>query len=227
VDAGRVRLGFNYVAGLGEASIARLVEVRSAGVFSGLVDFCRRTRLPRRLIENLILAGAMDEWGLPRRQLLWQLGQLQYTEEELDLVFPDDGVSLPPLSPAEATELEQTVMGLSTGEHVMAHYRDWLHRRGILGSREVTQCPAEKRVHVAGLLVVHQSPPTARGFHFLALEDSDGLVDIIVRPQIYARYRHFLHSSHLLIIEGIVQRESGVVNVLAQRIALLPMVNSP
>lgn len=31
VDAGRVRLGFNYVIGLGEASIARLVEVRSTG----------------------------------------------------------------------------------------------------------------------------------------------------------------------------------------------------
>lgn len=225
VDAGRVRLGFNYVAGLGEASIARLVEVRSAGVFSGLVNFCGRTRLPRRLIENLILAGAMDAWGLPRRQLLWQLGQLRYTEEELDLIFPDDGASLPPLSPAEAAELEQTVMGLSTGEHVMAHYRGWLRRRGILGSREVTQCPAEKRVRVAGLLVVHQSPPTARGFHFLTLEDAEGLLDIIVRPQIVtqikklpSRQGYGLNDQTLFLVEGIVQRDGNVINVLATRI---------
>jgi hypothetical protein len=44
-------------------------------------------------------------------------------------------------------------------------------------------------------------------------------VDIIIRPQIYARYRRLLHTSHLLIIEGMVQRESGVVNVLALRLA--------
>jgi error-prone DNA polymerase len=226
-EAGKVRLGFNYVAGLGEVSIARLVEVRTAEAFSGLGDFCRRTRLPQRLIENLILAGAMDGWGLPPRQLLWQLGQLEYTAEELDLIFLDDGVNLPPLSPAEAAELEQSVMGLSTGEHVMAHYRGWLRRRGILGSHELTQCPAERYVRVAGLLVVHQSPPTARGFHFLTLEDAEGLLDVIVRPQIYVRHRHLLHISHLLIVEGTVQRESRVVNVLAQRIALLPAVNHP
>ncbi|UCC89484.1 MAG: DNA polymerase III subunit alpha, partial [Anaerolineales bacterium] len=59
VEKGSIRLGLNYVQGLGEASIARLEEARETQAFIGLADFCQRTQLPRRVIENLILVGAM------------------------------------------------------------------------------------------------------------------------------------------------------------------------
>lgn len=222
VEEGKIRLGFNYVSGLGELSSTRLLEVRQVGAFKSLADFCRRTRLPRRLIENLILAGAMDIWTPSRRQLLWELGQLRYTEEELELIFSNETVSLPPLTRMEAADLEQAVLGLSIGEHVMGYYHDWLRQRGVIGSQELAQCLAQRSVCVAGLLVVHQSPPTARGFHFLTLEDRHGLIDIIVRPQVYTRYHQLLHTSHLLLVEGTVQQEKGVVNVLAHRMANLP-----
>jgi len=123
VEDGAIRLGLGYVDGLGEASLARLEEARRAGAFTGLSDFCRRTRLPRRVVENLILIGAMDDWRIPRRKLLWELGKLRYHEEELDLVLPDEGVELPPLSRAEELGAEYGVLGLSTGDHVMAIYR--------------------------------------------------------------------------------------------------------
>jgi error-prone DNA polymerase len=222
VEQGGVRLGFNYVAGFGEASIARLEEMRQGRPFTSLVDFCRRTQLPRRVVESLILAGAMDSWNIPRRKLLWELGQLRYAEEELEWVFPDEGVILPPFSPIEAMLTEQEVLGLSTGDHVMSHYRAWLTRQGILGNRELVECPTGQRVQVAGLLVVHQSPPTAKGFHFLTLEDSEGLLDVIVRPQVYACYRRLIHTTSLLIVEGQVQHQGGVTNLLAERIIPLP-----
>jgi hypothetical protein len=100
----------NYVDGFGEATMAQLIKARQAKAFTGLTDFCRRTRLPRRLVEHLILAGAMDRWQLPRRQLLWELGQLRYREEELDLIFPVNGVELPSLSRAEALSQEHSVV---------------------------------------------------------------------------------------------------------------------
>ncbi|MBE7550051.1 MAG: hypothetical protein HS126_03095 [Anaerolineales bacterium] len=219
VEQGAIRLGFNYIAGLGEGGITRLEEVRQARSFTGLADFCRRTQLPRRMVENLILVGAMDGWGIPRRKLLWELGQLRYQEEELDLVFPQENIPLPSLSREETMLAEVEILGLSTGEHVLAHYRDWLSQQGILSIQELANCLAGGRVRAAGLLVVHQSPPTAKGFHFLTLEDETGLLDVIVRPQIYVRHRRLLHTSHLLLVEGTVQRESGVINLLALRVA--------
>jgi error-prone DNA polymerase len=216
-----IRLGLNYVHGLGEAGITRLEEARSAGAFDTLADFCRRTRLPRSAVENLILAGAMDGWGMPRRQLLWQLGRLHYHQEELDLVFPDEGVALPPLSLAEAMAAEYGMLGLSTGDHVMTLYRPWLVRHGILSSRELETSTDGGRVRAAGLVVMHQAPPTAKGHHFITLEDEEGLINVIVRPKIYTGYRHILHTAPLLIVEGMVQRRDSVVNLLALRVTAL------
>lgn len=221
VVEGSVRLGFNYVKGFGEASITRLVDARLAGPFEDLGDFCRRTRLAQRLVEHLILAGAMDDWRIPRRNLLWELGKLRYQVDELDLVFSDDGVRLPELSAAEKFALERSLLGVSIDGHVTEFYRTWLDARSILSTADLDRCQNGDRVRVAGLVVVHQAPPTAKGFHFVTLEDEHGLLDVIVRPDVYERYRRVLHVATLLAVEGIVQRRERVVNVIAGRVAMI------
>ena len=113
---------------------------------------------------------------------------------------------------------EQIALGLSPGEHIMTHYRAELRRRGILGSAELAAQPHGARVRVAGLLVVHQSPPTAKGFHFLTLEDEDGMMNVIVRPAVYDRHRRVIHGELLLLTDGKVQCEGNVVNLLAEHI---------
>jgi DNA polymerase III alpha subunit len=80
-------------------------RIVAARPFADLTDCCRRTRLPRRLIEHLILAGAFDGWGQARRVLLWELGMLHYEVEELDLPIPSEDVDLPPLEADGAHDL--------------------------------------------------------------------------------------------------------------------------
>ncbi len=226
VENGNIRLGFKYVDGLGETSIARLEATRTARRFSGLVDFCKRTRLARRLVENLILVGAMDGWGIQRRKLLWELNKLRYQEDELDLVFSDESVDLPAFTPAEEMGAEYSVLGLSAGDHIMALYRSWLNEHGILDSKALERCADGQQVRVAGLDVMHQAPPTAKGHHFITLEDEEGMVNVIVRPAIYEEYRRVLRAAPLLIIEGTVQRKDGITNLLALRAAPIPSTES-
>ena len=195
------------------------------GPFVSLSDFCRRTRLPRPVVENLILSGAMDCFGLSRRKLLWELGKLGY-EEELDLVFADDGVELPPLSRAEEVAAEYRVLGLSTGEHVMALYRSWLAETGVLSSRDLEECGDGQGVTVAGLVVCHQASPTAGGHYFITLEDEDGLIDVVVRPDVHERHRRILREAALLVVEGRVERQQGVASILAGRAASLPSLRA-
>jgi error-prone DNA polymerase len=221
VEGEAIRLGFNYINGLGEAGIARIEAARQAGHFAHLADFCRRTRLARRLVEKLVLAGAFDSLKVPRRALLWALGRLDYKEDALDLEFPAGEVDLPPLSQAEAMGLEYAILGLSPGEQVMSLYRSWLGKQGILDSQAPAAQPDGHIVRVAGQVVVHQSPPTARGFHFITLEDEAGLIDLIIRPKVYDRYRELLRSVSLLVVEGRVQHQNGVVNLLVNRAAAL------
>jgi len=168
-------------------------------------------------VENLIMVGAMDYWGKPRRQLLWELGKLRYEEEELDLVFHDDGAKLPGLSKAEKIGIEYSVLGLPVSDQVMALYRPWLKKMGILSSLDLKDRKDKKKVKVAGLVVVRQAPPTAKGHVFITLEDEYGLVNVIVRPDVYERFRHSLRDAPLITVEGILQKQGEVVSVLAQR----------
>jgi error-prone DNA polymerase len=216
LEGGAIRLGFNVVKGMGEQHVARVERARAAAPFASLDDFWQRTRLGRQLVENLIRAGALDGWGLPRRQLLWELGALRDRHGELELPAAEEAVELPSLSPAAALWAERAVQGLSAGEHPMAHLRPALRAQQVLTCALAAATAGEQTVQVAGLLVVHQSPPTANGHHFLTLEDETGLLDVVVRPAVYARYRRTLHTARLLVIRGVTQRQGERVALLAR-----------
>ena len=67
------------------------------------------------------------------------------------------------------------------------------------------------------MVITRQRPGTAKGFVFLTLEDETGLVNVIVNPAVYERYRRLIRSSTALVIEGTLQREQGCVDILAKR----------
>jgi error-prone DNA polymerase len=69
---------------------------------------------------------------------------------------------------------------------------------------------------VPGRARVRQRPPTAKGFVFITLEDEEGLMNVIVRPDVYQRYYKVLRNCFLLIVEGTIQKQPGILNVLAQ-----------
>jgi error-prone DNA polymerase len=68
---------------------------------------------------------------------------------------------------------------------------------------------------------MHQAPPRAKGYHYLTLEDEFGMANVILRPQIAAQDRGALHRGGMVHVEGVVQHEGGVVNLLASRVVAL------
>ena len=216
-----IRLGLRYIHGLGEAWRQRLLERRAEHPYRDLPDLCRRTRLPRSVMENLVRSGTLDGLGPKRRDLLWTLGGLDYRPEELDIEVPLCTVALPRLNPRERLGWEYELLGLAPGDHVMRLYRAQLRTQGVLSSAEVAQRQDGQTVRVAGLVVMRQRPPTAKGHVFITLEDEEGLVNLIVRPAVYERYRPALRNSTLLWAEGRLQREGQTVSVLVQWAASL------
>lgn len=191
-----------------------VIEAREDVPFANLTDFCRRTRLPTVLVEHLIVAGAFDSWGEARRALLWQLGQIDNRTDLLPLVFETDMVALPQVGAMETIEDEWHMLGLSLREHPMALHRKTLQTRGIVSSRDLAALRDDIQVTTAGMMLIHQAPPTAKGFHFVTLEDEFGFINVIVRPDVYVRYRRVLREAVFMQVAGRVQREGRVTNVL-------------
>ena len=163
--------------------------------------------------------GSGQENG--RRNLLWALGGLDYREEGLDIEVPIQAVTLPSLGNAERLAWEYELLGLAPGDQVMSLYREALQRQGVLSTAELAQRQDGQRVQVAGWPVVRQRPPTAKGILFITLEDEEGLANLIVRPDVYERYRDALRNAPLLWVEGRVQSEGEAQSVLVYRAAAL------
>ena len=99
----------------------------------------------------------------------------------------------------------------------MRHYRPALNRAGALTVAQVREMPNGRHVRIGAMMAVRQSPPTAHGMVFISLEDETGLVDMVVRPNIFEEYRKTLRGERLLLVDGIIQREGGAVSVLMVR----------
>jgi error-prone DNA polymerase len=215
-----LRLGLRYVRGVGPAALARLDAERACGPYRSLADFCRRSGLPRAPIENLIAIGAFDSFGLARRELLWQLGLLYRPpgpQAALPLPTEQDMVALPAFTPAEELLADYAVSGLSPRHHPIGLARPRLAPEIATSTRLGGLCQGAL-ARVAGMIVCRQRPPTAKGFVFLTLEDEHGLMNVIVRPGVYARDRRTINGEGLVLVAGAVQRQDSVLNLLAHQV---------
>ena len=91
-----------------------------------------------------------------------------------------------------------------------------MDRLSVLKSGELERKRNGEKVRVAGLVVVRQRPPTAKGFVFITMDNEEGLMNVIVRPDVYERYYRVLRNCFLLIVEGTIQKQQGILNLLAQ-----------
>jgi error-prone DNA polymerase len=105
-------------------------------------------------------------------------------------------------------------MRASLEGHLITTRRDAFTRAGAQPIRELPHLKHGQSVKIGGLIVARQHPPTAKGFCFLAVEDPDGMVNVVVPPDVYAQCREAIHSA-FVIVDGLVQKDHSAINVLA------------
>jgi error-prone DNA polymerase len=127
-------------------------------------------------------------------------------------------VSLPPMPLGQEVITDYSTAGLSLKQHPVALVREELSSRNILTSAQLMQTPHGRWVKVAGLVLIRQRPGTAAGIVFETLEDETGIVNLIVKPDIYDLYRPAARYAGLLQADGYVQRSGQIVHVMAKRL---------
>jgi error-prone DNA polymerase len=142
----------------------------------------------------------------------------------MDLRLPATAApELPPITEPERLGDAYAVVGLDARHQVISLFRDALDRLGAVPNSAL----AERRpgpVRIGGLVVTRQHPMTAKGTVFLALEDETGMVNVTLWPDTWARLRGIVRRHALLLVDGDLQRESSVVNVVAHEVRALTEV---
>jgi error-prone DNA polymerase len=212
----RIRLGFRYIKEVGEKALSHIMTERQSALYVSFDDFYFRTGLARKPVENLILADAFDSFGCQKRQLLWRLGHLEKkSPTELPLEFGDTRVSLPDLTDLEQMKADYEVQGLSTKYHPMHALRKGISGDDLLRSSQVARLPSNSRVRIAGYVITRQRPPTAKGFAFMTLEDEEGMLNVIIKPDVYYRHRQIFKLEPLVLVQGTIQRQNDTLNIIA------------
>jgi len=223
IEEGSVRTGFRYVRGIGEEKGGRILKARGQGLYTSLQDFADRAGLDNQSTQNLVAVGAFTAIKRSRRQLLWDAGTIRTTGlTGVNSGQRQESLPIPEMSAAQETITDYAFQGFSASRHIMKLYRQALNRLGAISSVGLIDCPSGTAVLIAGYMVCFQMPPTAKGrFSFMTLEDEDGLINVVIRPEIYRTHRTVIRLEPFLLVEGIVEKKDGLINVRANRFASL------
>ena len=157
--------------------------------------------------RRLAMAGAFGCFGMSRREALWAAGAAA-TIRAGQLPGTTVGLAAPPL--AAMTAAEETFADLwatgTFGTHPLAHIRERLAGRGVIGAAELKTARPGATVVVAGLVTHRQQPGTARGVVFLSLEDETGMANVICPPPVWERHRRLAIDASALLVQGRVER---------------------
>ncbi|WP_341350859.1 OB-fold nucleic acid binding domain-containing protein [Nocardioides convexus] len=91
-------------------------------------------------------------------------------------------------------------------------------------SRSLRTAEPGRRVHVAGLVTHRQRPGTASGITFLNVEDETGMLNVVCSPGVMKSSRPAARNKVAVVVRGIVEREDGVTNLVADRVVSLDTV---
>ncbi|HEX9012348.1 MAG TPA: OB-fold nucleic acid binding domain-containing protein, partial [Anaerolineaceae bacterium] len=172
--------------------------------FTSLADFLARVDPSVQEAENLIRCGALDGLGtIPAlvaqlRQAPWQLGQLPLfgwdTSEEEDW------------SLAERVAAQEELLGISVDVHPIELYAQQAAAAHALNTGEAAARTGE-RVSVAGMRQAWRRSRAEKGgmMAFLTLEDLEGMLDVVIYPDVYRRLPPGLSGADPLLVTGVIE----------------------
>ena len=196
-----IRKPLTSVVGLSEEAAQQIVWARMKGPFRNAEDFIRRLALPRDTVDSLARSGALDVLCGSSRKALWEVGvlsrrlessrqQSQRTLFDLPGITPEDVPELPELTAAERLSWDYQTHGAGR-LHPITLARRALDDLAIQSIKTIhrlvplSEKPAKgPLVTIAGVVIVRQRPPTAKGFMFVTVEDETGFIQCVVNPGI-------------------------------------------
>ena len=226
-----IRFGLEAVKGVGSAAIESILEMRAKdGPFKSLNEFLQRTdskKVNRKVIESLVKAGAFDLLGVHRA-------------EGMDLIERPNGLTGAPSlfgqqdffssgaksetekwNEMELLRYEKEALGFYISGHPLAKYRYSIDSKGSRRIREIEEIPDKHEVQVAGIIGGLKRIKTkgkVETMAYLALEDEEGTMEVLVFPDLYKNVAALLSKERLVMVKGTIDKTEKGVKLIAREV---------
>jgi error-prone DNA polymerase len=213
-----LRLGFRQIKGLRAEDADWIIAARGNG-YPDVESLWRRAGVPPATLERLAEADAFAGLPLSRRDALWAVRAIRAPKPLPLFGIEGEGVvdavpNLPTMTLGAQVVEDYLALRLSLRAHPMEILRP--HLPGLTAHAALPAAPP--KVSVCGLVITRQRPGTASGVIFVTLEDETGVCNVIVWPKVYERFRRAVIGGRLLRVTGRLQREQGIIHLLAEEV---------
>jgi len=244
-DAVAIRFGLSAIKNLGPTAAQSILQAReTAGRLSSMVEFCEHVDLSavnRRILENLIKAGAMDSLGGRRAQLMavldkaiemgqragqdrasGQAGLFGATPDLPPLPLPD----VPEWSQKEKLAGEKETLGIYVTGHPLEEWLDKTRELATHDSASLEGLARGEEVALCGLVtnIVRKRNREGKPWATFQLEDRQGAVDASLFAGAYEQQAAELIEDRAVFLRGsALPEDSGPPRISVKEIIPLEL----
>ena len=238
VDGGNIRYGLTAIKSLGKPVIEAIIKERKANGlyrdFKDLVERLSSKEINKRTVENLIKSGALDCFGVTRKQqMIVYASVIDSIQKErkneiagqmslMDLLGEEDQqsfkITYPDVGEYEKEQklaMEKEVLGIYVSGHPLEDDMERLERSVTAHTSDFvideetgkTKIRDQESCIIGGLISEMNVKLTKKNQNmaFITLEDLRGTVEVVVFPRQYAAYQSLLREDAKVFIKGKTQ----------------------
>ncbi|UDG79451.1 DNA polymerase III subunit alpha [Candidatus Ecksteinia adelgidicola] len=228
-DNEEIVYGIGAIKGLGESLIKSIIKIRNSNTqayFKDLFDLCSRSnirKLNRRVLEKLIMSGALDQLGPHRAALMHTLDDAlksadQYTRnlavgqvDMFGLIKKDSdqidkiNANIPKWKEQVVLEGERETLGLYlTGHPITQYLKEIQFYSSGQRLKDIQSVDRGRIVTIVGLVLNVRVIMTKLNnpIGICTLDDRSGHLEVILFTEVLKTYKKFLQKDRILIVNG-------------------------
>jgi len=236
-------IGLASLKNVGLQTVQKILEQRSHEPFESLFDLCAKIPskfLPRRALEALVFAGALDDFNIDRATLLASIDDaLEFGLEEQEkqnrgqapLFFEEEKnpqyTEVSHLSDKDRLRFEKEVLGFYASGHPVEEDKSVLQQFDRKKIAKVKELSIDRtRVRIAGMIEDQRVIQTKNKeqMAFLRLSDETGEIEVTVFPKAFSKFQIILQKDELIFVEGRVQEHKGDKKILLDKCTTLDVL---
>jgi DNA polymerase-3 subunit alpha len=239
IEGSSIRFGLSAIKNVGTAAIESILLPRNRQNFSSFKDFLFKVdlrKVNKKVVESLIKAGALDQFGSRASLFLYYSTALNEVNKIKDEVShgqfglfvsfsPKENLKdkLPKtedFSDEEKMRIERETIGFSISKNPLDRFREVINQKITKKIGEIDEEDLGKQQVIAGTINRIKKIITRKNnseMAFVSLFDDSGSIEVIVFPKIFANSRDIWAPNRVVLLKGKVNSKDRRLNIIVDK----------
>lgn len=216
------------IKNVGRNTVRDLLHIREEeGLFKSFVDFVSRVqgKLNKRVIESLIYAGALDEFGYSKKAMITQLEDVMnfslyggFIDQNEFVIHNVDEFPFEVLY-----EKEKEVIGFDLFVNPLNEYEEFIKKHQLYKVSDINKGLVGKEIRILAMLSKQRKIITKNGdeMAFATLSDQSTRLDSVLFTRQYKEFKDELKNNEIYLLKGQVDYRNDKLQFIINNLKLM------